>query len=521
MSSDKVKELLRQGIEAAKASKREEARRLFQEVVDLDEENERGWFWLATVVDNDEERRICLLNVLRINPNNERAQQALNKLDERRKQAEGEKEVIAGFNRRQLMLLLGLAAAVVVVALLLYIITNNNARSQQAEQTRQALAPTQTLIAAGTQTAVAEASQEVQAAAETATALAINSPTPSPTSTSFLPDLPTATPTPTDPANIPTLPPPEGLTGRIFGWSGRDVDNDGYLNVAVYSLANVGQVSLIEDIPARYADYSARADRILFTRYYSSTFDVGLQFIAPGGRQAQNLSQFWAGSEGIIRADHASFSPDGNRIVFVALKRGKRELFVLDLAGRSLGGAAETTPDPNAPEGSVPPLLQLSSDGAQYSYPSWSPDGSKIVVVRDPSEDPQQIVEPDLVVIDVATGAQSMLAPNGSAFFETWPRFSPDGRQIVFAATASRDPNDSDILMMNADGTGAQTTLVGGEGINEIYPIFSPDGAYLAYAANPTGLQYDIFILNLATSETTQLTPGTREDDFPSDWAAE
>ncbi len=72
-----VAELLRQGIAAVKAGRKEEARRLLMQVVELDEQNEQAWLWLSGVVETVEDRRICLENVLTINPNNAHAQAGL------------------------------------------------------------------------------------------------------------------------------------------------------------------------------------------------------------------------------------------------------------------------------------------------------------------------------------------------------------------------------------------------------------------------------------------------------------
>jgi hypothetical protein len=44
------------------------ARDRFEQVTELDENNERAWFYLAQVVDTDEDRCIALKNVLVINP---------------------------------------------------------------------------------------------------------------------------------------------------------------------------------------------------------------------------------------------------------------------------------------------------------------------------------------------------------------------------------------------------------------------------------------------------------------------
>ena len=73
-------DLLKQGIAALNAGQKAEARRLLMQVVQHDERNEMGWLWLSGAVDTDEDRCICLENVLTINPNNGTAQRGLEAL---------------------------------------------------------------------------------------------------------------------------------------------------------------------------------------------------------------------------------------------------------------------------------------------------------------------------------------------------------------------------------------------------------------------------------------------------------
>ncbi len=68
---------LNQAIIAAKAGRNSEARRLLEIVLDADERNEQAWLWMSSVVDSEEERSICLENVLTINPRNEKARTVL------------------------------------------------------------------------------------------------------------------------------------------------------------------------------------------------------------------------------------------------------------------------------------------------------------------------------------------------------------------------------------------------------------------------------------------------------------
>jgi hypothetical protein len=68
---------LQQGIAAAKAGQIEQARFLLLDVVEQQQTNEVAWYWLYQVFNAVEDRRICLENLILINPNNLWARQEL------------------------------------------------------------------------------------------------------------------------------------------------------------------------------------------------------------------------------------------------------------------------------------------------------------------------------------------------------------------------------------------------------------------------------------------------------------
>lgn len=78
--SANVEAMVREGINAFKAGRKDEARALLLKATELDEYNEQAWLWLSGLMDSPEDQRTCLENVLAINPNNERAQQGLSYL---------------------------------------------------------------------------------------------------------------------------------------------------------------------------------------------------------------------------------------------------------------------------------------------------------------------------------------------------------------------------------------------------------------------------------------------------------
>jgi tetratricopeptide (TPR) repeat protein len=82
MANPDLDRVLQEGIAAARGGQKERARELLLQVIGQDEEVEAAWLWLSGVVDDPEERRICLENVLALNPGNAAARNGLRWLAE-------------------------------------------------------------------------------------------------------------------------------------------------------------------------------------------------------------------------------------------------------------------------------------------------------------------------------------------------------------------------------------------------------------------------------------------------------
>jgi hypothetical protein len=97
------------------------------------------------------------------------------------------------------------------------------------------------------------------------------------------------------------------------------------------------------------------------------------------------------------------------------------------------------------------------------TYPAWSPDGQRLLFVRDP----------DLYVMDIdGRNVQNLTSTFTGSVID--PEWSPNGDQITFS-------NGGDVLVMGADGSPAPqvvTTLPG----NQRYPSWSPGGSKIAFA---------------------------------------
>ena len=77
-------ELLRQGLDAARAGRKTDARDLLIRVVEVEPRNELAWMWLTGLVDDLEDKIIACENVLAINPANEKVKAYLDCLLQQR-----------------------------------------------------------------------------------------------------------------------------------------------------------------------------------------------------------------------------------------------------------------------------------------------------------------------------------------------------------------------------------------------------------------------------------------------------
>ena len=254
---------------------------------------------------------------------------------------------------------------------------------------------------------------------------------------------------------------------------------------------------------------SPRGDRVAFLK------DRGI-WVVPVDGSAEAKRLFSARGE----ATAPEWSPDGGRLAFVS-NRGDHS-FVGVYTNNST------------------PILWLAPSTARDNSPRWSPDGKRIAFVRRPGAGgaPEPVLEqrPQAWAIwtaDAATGEGRLLwkspatlrgsvptthggtnlhwAAGGRIVFlsymDGWPHLysvsenggepllltpgdymaeyvtlSPDGRYLVFAGNAGKDPNDIDrrhIVKAPVDGSAPQV-LTPGEGL-EWTPVVTGDGRHVAF----------------------------------------
>ncbi|MBN1679332.1 MAG: PD40 domain-containing protein [Anaerolineae bacterium] len=483
-----VQKLLQEGIKAAREGDTNTARKLLEQVVEQDQYSEKGWFWLAAVVETTEEKRVCLGNVVVINPDNQRAQRLLERLEEgeigdsKRGKSSGDE----GVSKSSVRLAIGLGA-VAVIALLVVLVIAVGGGGNDNESTPQANNAT---TSEGVQ---AQETPETGTQQITETVIFQPTLTLTPTLTPLPPTwtpVPSPTPIDTNPTT-PLAPPPSGLTGTIIMRSGQVAADPYNQPIAIIQPDGTGyRIVSPEGARGHAPVLSPKGQRFAYVRFATGTRENVLQHAPLDGI---GDSWNWTGAPYLYYQDTPDWSLDGAWIAFTASGSGAEEP---DLYRVSIVAPGETGE-----------LQRLTSDKVIESWPAFSPDGTEIVYVSDFTETGDPIVE--LQIINLETMEIRRLTHNGSGLIESAPDWSPDGRTIIFQAQEAGS-EETDIFQVPANGEVQPIKIIDSDSMDS-QPRYSPDGRYIVFSSNRTR-NWDVFVYEIASQTIFQVTTDARTD---------
>jgi Tol biopolymer transport system component len=218
---------------------------------------------------------------------------------------------------------------------------------------------------------------------------------------------------------------------------------------------------------------------VIFTSNRTGNNDIHL--VDSRGGQAWNLTEHGA-NDGWAR-----WSPNGHQIVFHSDRDGNFEIYVMNGDGS----------DPR----------RLTNYAGIDMFPDWSPNGQEIVFRRDS----------DIHVLDLFDHTIRKLT-NAAALNQmaTW---SPNGRQLAFMSTRDGYPS---VFVMNADGSGqVNLTPKDPTDLNSEWtsraPSWSTNGRHIYFMSFRPATQGDteLFVMNRDGSGLQRLTMSPGADGSP------
>lgn len=120
------------------------------------------------------------------------------------------------------------------------------------------------------------------------------------------------------------------------------------------------------------------------------------------------------------------------------------------------------------------------------------------------------------IYVGNADGTDLIDVSNNDAW-DSGPIFSPNGRRIVFYSNRDADPFDSDIYVMNVDGSDVRRLTDFETAAN---PHWSPSGQHIAFeSADKTDWIFDVYVMDADGGNVTNLTNSKSSDDFKPVWS--
>jgi Tol biopolymer transport system component len=229
----------------------------------------------------------------------------------------------------------------------------------------------------------------------------------------------------------------------------------------------------------------------------SSVADTSVFSMNPDGTSKANLTATLASAplrRGTATGSYEpSYSADGRKIVFEHVAQGtfRQDIWVMNADGSARNNVT-------------------NSVGVREEDPALSPDGSKIVFVREPESS-----DLSLYVMNSDGTSQTDLTGTLNLSFEANPEFSPDGSKIAFSASVG---TDQDIYVINTNGTGL-SNLTSSLPNPSYRPSWSPDGNAIAFqVTGATRTDSDIYVIGADGGSITALTAGVSgaEVDSPA-----
>ncbi|MEO8026175.1 MAG: PDZ domain-containing protein [Bryobacteraceae bacterium] len=150
-----------------------------------------------------------------------------------------------------------------------------------------------------------------------------------------------------------------------------------------------------------------------------------------------------------------------------------------------------------------------NSSGSAERDPAWSPDGKWLSYFSDKSGEYKVIIESQ----DGISPAREIALPSPTHYYTA--SWSPDSKKLLYT--------DTNLKVWVLDVASGQAKIVGSDPwmvpTRTVNPVWSPDSKWVAYSSHLKSMYHAIFVSNVETGESKQVTDGLADSVWPA-WDA-
>ncbi|MEX0290051.1 MAG: TolB family protein [Flavobacteriaceae bacterium] len=261
-----------------------------------------------------------------------------------------------------------------------------------------------------------------------------------------------------------------------------------FLLALLYSNCALSQIKLVKEFCLtqnkfnnRYASYSPDGNKIIFESDRDGNWEIYLM-----DADGTNQKRLTANEDADRRP---SWHPNGKMILFESDKSGRPELYTFNLEDKSIDKI---------------PSLDLEGEPM---FASFSPDENFIAIGLKETDDRSNIflLNEQGKIIKQLTNSDKR---------STYPKWSKNGKEIVYFSRKETNNQDDEIYKLNVEN-GQEVRLTNWPKHN-FCPSWSNDGKKIAYVTSMEGTRPEIYIMDADGENKTRITKNEDGDTLPN-----